>query len=312
MTGPTHLKSLQALELAIRCGSLKAAAERLGISPAAVGQRIRALEDHLGADLLTRGRSGLMATPQLEPALADLRAAFTALERATEALDFQRVSEIQVVADPDWAELWLAPRLASFREAHPNVLFCINGTGDVPIRLGAPDVRVTYGEGRDEPLFTDVLLPVAGPDNLRRIAGKAPALQMEGMPLLHLKDQVDGVGPPGWVAWFRRFGHRESGQDRGVRYQHARVALEAVRQNVGFMVCGLSLVQAALESGDVANPFPLSQHLVAPHPYRLRLRQDAERRPQVLRFAAWLRSEAAYTRRRIEAVTGGVEANQAP
>ena len=55
----THLKSLQALELAIRCGSLTGAADRLGITPAAVGQRIRALEDYLGTDLLLRGRSGL-------------------------------------------------------------------------------------------------------------------------------------------------------------------------------------------------------------------------------------------------------------
>jgi LysR family glycine cleavage system transcriptional activator len=312
MSGATHLKSLQALELAIRCGSLKAAAERLGITPAAVGQRIRALEDHLGADLLTRGRSGLMATSHLEPALADLRAAFVALERATEALDFQRVSEIQVVADPDWAELWLAPRLPAFRQAHPNVLFCINGTGDVPLRLGAPDVRVTYGEGRDEPLFTDVLLPVSGPDNLRRIAGKVPALQMEGMPLLHLKDQLEGTGPPGWVAWFGAFGSRESGQDRGVRYQHARLALEAVRQNVGFMVCGLSLVQRDLYAGTVVAPFPMAQHLTAPHPYRLRLRQDAERRPHVLRFAAWLRNEAAATRRQLDAVAEGLEAAEAP
>ena len=90
----------------------------------------------------------------------------------TETLDFQRVSEIQVVADIDWAELWLAPRLPAFREAHPNILFCINGAGDVPLKLGTPDVRVTYGEGRDEPLFTDVLLPVSGPDMLIGAAGR--------------------------------------------------------------------------------------------------------------------------------------------
>ncbi|MBT8426376.1 MAG: LysR family transcriptional regulator, partial [Silicimonas sp.] len=43
MAQPTHLKSLQALELAVRLGSLKDAAGHLGITPAAVGQRIRAL-----------------------------------------------------------------------------------------------------------------------------------------------------------------------------------------------------------------------------------------------------------------------------
>lgn len=300
MAATTHLKSLQALELAIRSGSLKAAADRLGITPAAVGQRIRALEDYLGADLLMRGRSGLQPTPELSHALGDLHVAFAALERVTETLDFQRVSEIQIVADTDWAELWLAPRLPAFRQDHPNILFCINGAGDVPLRLGAPDVRVGYGNGRDEPLFSDVFLPFSGPDNLRRIAGRDPSIQMEGMPLLHLKAQLEESGPPGWVEWFQAFGHRESGPDRGVRYQHMRLALEAVRQNVGFLVCGLSLVQRDLEEGLVVNPFAMSQHLIAPHPYRLKLRQDVDKRPQLQSFAAWLRNEASETRKYIE------------
>lgn len=306
MSAATHLKALQALELAIRCGSLRAAADHLGITPAAVGQRIRALEDYLGTDLLLRGRSGLQPTPEAEHALSDLKTAFAALERVTETLDFQRVSEIQIVADPDWAELWLEPRLPAFRAAHPNVRFCINGTGDVPLRLGAPDLRIVYGCGEGEALFTDVLLPVSGPDNLRRIDGKPLAAQMEGLPLLHLKAQLEEAGHPGWVAWFERFGHRESGQDRGIRYQHARLALEAVRREVGYLVCGLSLVQEDLKAGSLVNPFPMQQHLTAPHPYRLKIRPDAERRPQVQRFAAWLRNEASETRRQIERMTAQV------
>tara|TARA_R110002051_G_scaffold99127_2_gene169515 strand:- start:1515 stop:2432 length:918 start_codon:yes stop_codon:yes gene_type:complete len=300
MVAVTHLKSLQAVELAIRVGSLKEAADVLGITPAAVGQRVRALEDFLGSDLLLRGRSGLKPTPELEQALADLQMAFAALERVTSSLEFQRVSEIQIVADPDWAELWLAPRLSAFREAHSNILFCINGSGDVPLRLGAPDVRVDYGGRRGEPLFTDVLLPVTGPDNPRRIADWDPVLQMEGMPLLHLKPQRDSDDHPGWVEWFQKFGHRESGPNRGVHYQHARLALEAVRENVGFLVCGLSLVLSDLKDGTIVHPFPAPQNLTAPQPYRLVLRPDADKRPQVQRFAAWLRTQAHETHREIQ------------
>jgi len=304
MVPVTHLKSLQAVELAIRKGSLKEAADTLGITPAAVGQRVRALEDYLGSDLLLRGRSGLKPTPELEHALSDLRLAFAALERASGSLDFQRVSEIQVVADPDWAELWLAPRIQAFRDAHPNILFCINGAGDVPLRLGAPDVRVDHGAGPGEPLLTDVLLPVTGPDNTRRIADWDPVLQMEGMPLLHLNSQRDGDDHPGWVEWFRKFGHRETGPDRGVHYQHARLALEAVRENVGFLVCGLSLVLSDLRDGSIVAPFPASQSITAPHPYRLTLRPDAEKRPQVQRFVAWLRSTSNETCLDIQQLVG--------
>lgn len=299
MESVTHLKSLQAVEMAIREGSLKDAAARLGITPAAVGQRVRALEDYLGTDLLLRGRSGLQPTPQLEHAMADLRRAFEALENVAEILDFQRISEIQIVADPDWAELWLEPRLPRFRAAYPNILFCINGSGDVPLRLGAPDIRVDYGGTSGEALFTDILVPITAPDNLCRIADWDPVLQMEGMPLLHLNAQRDSADHPGWVQWFKAFGHRESGPDRGVHYKHARIALEAVRQNVGFLVCGLSLVTKGLEEGWIVLPFPRAQHLTAPQPYRLRLRADAAKRPQVRRFVTWLHSEADATRRHI-------------
>lgn len=297
-----HLKSLQALEMALREGSLAAAAVRLGITPAAVGQRIRTLEEYLGIDLLLRGRSGLKATPELENALPDLRLAFGLLEKASQKLDFQRISEIHIVAEPDWAELWLEPRLPAFRETFPNVLFCMNGTGDVPLRLGMPDVRIERCDEPGEPLYSDLYLPVTGPDNSRRIADWDPVNQMEGMPLLHLKAQRDSADTPGWVQWFAKFGHRERGPDRGVHYGHARIALEAVRQNVGFLVCGLSLALRDLEAGTIVRPFPGSQHIPAPHPYRLRLRPDSGRRPQVQRFVAWLRNEAALTRRQLEAI----------
>ncbi|MGQ0565304.1 MAG: LysR family transcriptional regulator [Gemmobacter sp.] len=304
MTGTTHLKSLQALHMAIQEGSLKGAADRLGITPAAVGQRIRALEDYLGTDLLLRGCSGLTPTPELDLALADLRLAFEALGRVTETLDFQRVFEIHVVADPDWAELWLAPRLAVFRGAHPNIRFCINGAGDVPVRLGVPDLRIVYGGLAGEPLFTDILVPVTGPDNPRRMADGGTGLRMEGMPLLHLRSHRENSGHPGWVDWFAAFGQRKTGPERGVHYPNARLALEAVRQNVGFLVCGLSLLLQDLETGLIVLPFPISDHLVAPHPYRILTRAEAARRPQVERFTSWLIEEARGTRRRIEALTG--------
>ncbi len=298
MASITHLKSLQALELAIREGSLKAAAQRLGITPAAVGQRIRALEDYLGTDLLLRGRSGLQPTPELETALQDLKAGFSALERVAETLDFQRVTEIHIVADPDWAELWLRPRLTEFREAHPNILFCVNGEGDVPMRLGTPDCRVEYGGDGGEALFRDVLVPVTGPDNTRRLADWDPKMEMEGMPLLHLQSQRDQDDHPGWVDWFSKFGQRTKGPDRGVHYRHARVALDAVRENVGFLVCGYALLMDDVRAGTVVLPFPTSQHIRAPKPYQMRLRGDAaSRRPQMQKFVDWLRAEAEQTRR---------------
>src|ERR1700722_10111238 len=145
MVAPTHLKSLQALEMAIRRGSLKAAADALAITPAAVGQRIKALEDYLGFQLLLRGRSGLQPPPELQGALPHLLTAFRALDAAVEQLDMQRGHEIQIAALPDFADLWLTPRLSTFRLHNPHVRFCINGEGDAPLRLGPADCEITFG-----------------------------------------------------------------------------------------------------------------------------------------------------------------------
>ncbi|MBM1221025.1 LysR family transcriptional regulator [Ponticoccus sp. SC2-23] len=301
MSAVSHLKSLQAVEMAVRTGSLKDAAQELGITPAAVGQRIRAIEDYLGTDLLMRGRSGLKPTVELLHALDDLRTAFAALERASDALDFQRTLEIHIVADPDWAELWLLRRLDRFREAHPNILFCVNGTGDVPLRLGSPDIRVLRGPGEGEPLFNEVFLPVTGPDNPRRIADYDSVHGLEGLPLLHIKPPPDGAAAPGWPDWFATFGHRKSAPDRGFHYQHARIAIDAARESVGFLLGPLSLVLDGLQDGQLLAPFPLEEHLTAADPYRVAVRSDAANRPQVQRFVGWLQDEAARTHSAMEA-----------
>ncbi len=292
----THLKSLQAIEVALRTGSLKAAANDLGITPAAVGQRIRALEDYLGTDLLVRGRSGLHPTPELTEALTDLHTAFSALERVSATLDFQRVSELHIVADPDWSELWLAPRLPKFREDHPNILFCINGAGDVPMRMGAPDIRVEYGDyAKGEPLFTDYLVPVCSPDNLRRIADYDAEHEMEGMPLLHLEEHRSEVDRPGFREWFQTFGMRRTGAERGPYYKRAEMALEAVKKDVGFLLCGISLIKGDLESGFLVLPYPAEKGLAASKPFRMHLREQTSQRPQLRRFVEWVKREARDT-----------------
>lgn len=301
MPATTHLKSLQALEMAIREGSLSAAARKLGITPAAVGQRIRSLENYLGTDLLLRGRSGLKPTPELELAMADLKSAFSALDRVTETLDFQRVTEIHVVADADWSMQWLIPRLEKFRAENPNILFCVNGAGDVRMRLGAPDCRIEYGpNAQGEVLYHDYLLPVGNPDLFPRIGDRTAGQSMEGLPLLHLEAQRDLQDRLGWPDWFEEYGQRHDGLGRGVHYRHGRLAMEAVRQSVGFLFYGLSLFIDDLEGENVALPFSADMCLPAPYPYRMQLREEGAMRPQMQRFCDWLRTEIRSTTLRME------------
>lgn len=296
----TFLKSLQALELAVREGSLKGAAERLGITAAAVGQRIRALEEYLGSDLLARGRSGLIATPELQPALADLRAAFAALERVSDALDLQREAEIHVVADTDWADLWLLPRIAGFRVDSPHVRFCVNGVGDVPMRFGAPDVRVERGR-QGTPLYHERLVPIGSADILRRMRAEPQEDRFADLGLIHL--ETPGAVPlPGWREWLAAFGGRSQGIERGPRFHRAEAALAAARASSGPLLCGLSLALSEIETGALLLLGPASDALIAADPYRLWVRPGAERRPQQRRFVEWLSAQALDTEARMAAL----------
>lgn len=300
----THLKSLQALELALRTGSLKAAAEQLLITPAAVGQRIKNLEDYLGLDLLVRGRSGIRPTRELSTVIKHLNAAFKEIETVTKLLDFQKVHEIHIVAEIDWAELWLKPRLADFRVANPNTLFCINGIGDVPVRLGKVDCEIWFGmpRGRENEveLFHDYLLPVGSPENAKRLEATPREARLEGFPLIHLDCYTSDPASCDWPEWISKYGYRKTAAGRGLRYSHVIQALEAVYSSAGFLICGLALIQKQLDSGKLALPFAASKGSWTGNAYHVGFRESSFRRPQLERFRLWLLAQGNETTMQLE------------
>lgn len=299
MVAPTYLRSLQALELAVREGSFVGAGEALGITPAAVGQRVKALEDYLGVELLARGRNGLRPTRELEPALAHLRRAFAELEAAARELELQQGQEIHIAAASDLAELWLKPRLAQFRDMHPNIRFCINGEGDAPARLGRSDCEISYGSVREDSqadlLFRDFVLPLASPVNVARTADLAPEDRLEGFPLVHVDFYKDDPAGLSWAVWTAAADVVRSAPERGMRFQRITAAMDAVNANAGVALCGVALLRERLEDGTLELPYPAALGRWSEHGFVARFRADAEGRRHVQRFRTWLGDEARAT-----------------
>lgn len=295
----SHLKSLQALELALRLGSLQAAGRVLWITPAAVGQRIKALEDYLGMDLLVRGRSGLRPTSGLSAALGHLSTAFHELEAAAALLNLQRGDEIHIAAPSDFADLWLNPRIASFRAEHPHVLFCINGEGDAPLRIGQVDCEISFGplsrQASNDLLFRDFVVPISSPENTRRISSIALCDRVEGFPLLHLDFYKEDPSAPNWANWIKAQRLKRTEPNRGMRFQRIKPALEAVRANAGLTICGLALLSPYIDDGTLSLPFPVSTGLWTDHGFQAHFRPDSLLRPQVKRFREWMVAQAALT-----------------
>ncbi|HEY0115948.1 MAG TPA: LysR substrate-binding domain-containing protein [Allosphingosinicella sp.] len=299
MLAPSHLKSLQALEMAVRTGSFTAAADRLAISPAAVGQRVKALEEYLGIELLVRGRAGIRPSPELTGALPHLAEAFGALELAVHELDLQRGQELHVAAASDFVELWLKPRLDAFRAAHPNILFCINGDGDAPMRLGKVDCEIAFGPLPEDPdsdlLFRDFIVPIGSPANVARTGDLPAERRLEGFPLLHLDLYKDDPAGLSWPAWCARNGIARTAPDRGMRFQRITAALDAVLASAGLSLCGVGMLLDRIASGSIGLPYPISTGHWSEHAYVARFRQDAALRPHVVRFREWLLRESRAT-----------------
>jgi LysR family glycine cleavage system transcriptional activator len=309
MPATPYLRSLQALELAVRHGSFVGAAADLGVTPAAVGQRVKALEDYLGVELLVRGRAGVSATPALGPALPRLREAFQALEAAAEELELQRGRELHIAAASDVTELWLKPRLKRFRALHPNILFTINGEGDAPRRLGRVDCEISFGSAGEDParrlLFRDYVVPVASPENVARTAHIDLKTRLEGFPILHLDFYKDDPAGLSWPEWVAANGVSRAFPERGMRFQRIGSALDAVAANAGVTLCGLALITEQLDAGVVALPFPINTGRWSEHGFVARFRSDLAGQKHVERFRAWLVEEARTTADRLARIVDG-------
>ena len=305
----SHLKSLQALELAVRTGSFKRAGELLGLTAAAAGQRVKTLEDFLGVELVVRGRTGVRPSPELRAALPHLERAFAELGAVSRELDIQRGQELHIAAPTDFIELWLKPRLPRFREAHPNILFCVNGEGDAPLRLARVDCRVEFGPSQDNPeivpLFPDFVVPISSPAIRDRTSLLPEFSRLEGFPLLHLDTYRDDPANLSWASWLWKNRIARSAPERGIRFQRIVPALDAILADAGICLCGIALLQEQLLSGAIALPYPITTGLLTGHTFAAHFPQTTNaRRPQIERFQSWLASEAAVTASWLNRATG--------
>ena len=122
----THLplNALRVYDAAARHLSFTRAADELAVTPAAVGQQIRALEDHLGTVLFRRTSRGLELTPEGCAGLDALREGFLKFEESVQAMQAGQASDNYTIAAPrEFYAQWLAPRLAAFRKANPEIKY---------------------------------------------------------------------------------------------------------------------------------------------------------------------------------------------
>lgn len=106
----THLplNGLRVLDAAARHLSFTRAADELAVTPAAVGQQIRALEDLLGVVLFRRTSKGLELTDEASAGLDAIREGFLRFEEGVQAMQAGQSSHVYTIACPrDFFAAWL-------------------------------------------------------------------------------------------------------------------------------------------------------------------------------------------------------------
>jgi len=288
------LNALRVFEAAARHKSFVRAAEELSVSPAAVSQQIKLLEDYLGVVLFKRGKT-LTLSESSTAVLHLVSDAFDQLERAMMKVRADRIAEPLVVSvPPAFAARWLVPRLDDFQGRNPAVELHLLATRRVvDFSIEDVDLAIRFGTCTSPELCVERLMPetivlVAAPGLAETI--KVPA-DLARCSLLEDDCHIKNGAFPDWETWLTTLGvdntplriRRFSGD--------SSLAIQAAVSGLGVALAWHSLVVDDLKAGRLAQvldhtiPTTLGFHLVMP--------KNRAALGKVVAFRTWLLEQVA-------------------
>src|SRR4030095_2232474 len=173
-TSLPSLDLLRGFEVAARHLSFTGAASELHGTQSAVSRQIKALEERLGLKLFRRLNRALLLTEEGQALAQAVAAALADIERAISRLSVLADDRpVTVTTTVSFAALWLVPRLARFRGAHPHTDIRIDANSQfVDLERGRIDLAVRFckpGAATADalPLIGEDVFPVASPELAR-------------------------------------------------------------------------------------------------------------------------------------------------
>ncbi len=270
------LTALRTFEAVARLKSFTKAAEELYVTRAAVSHQIKKLETYLGFQLIKRETRSIALTPAAEAALPKLREGFNKLSEAVHLMESHQSNEnITVWVAPSFASKWLVPRLHSFSLKYPEIDMQISGNISLVdtvendnvsmeeiFRTNHVDVAIRFGAGNYpdcivDKLFSVKAIPLCSPDLLNNAERplKTPE-DLQYHTLLH--DNTDYKGRPEWKDWLKNAGVSGVNVDRGIRFNHTSLAMDAAIDGQGVLMGIETLAKNDIEAGRLCQPFDLS------------------------------------------------------
>ncbi|MEO1014700.1 MAG: transcriptional regulator GcvA [Pseudomonadota bacterium] len=294
------LNALRAFEAAARHLSFTKAAEELRVTPGAVSQQIKTLEEFIDARVFRRTRRALFLTDNAQNALPALREAFDKLDEASRALaapgDAKRLN---VSVAPSIAAKWLVPRLDHFQERHPEFEVWVSADMNlVDFAADDVDLAIRYGPGGydglvSELLMEETILAVCSPRLLSADAPLTTPQDLARFTLLHDGSPDKDDSAPTWPMWLKAAGVGNVDGTRGPKFNQSSLVIEAAVAGRGVALAKSALALADLEAGRLVAPFdrttPSRFAYYVVHP------ASKARVKAVQALKAWLAAEAADT-----------------
>ncbi|MDZ4031973.1 LysR substrate-binding domain-containing protein [Kluyvera ascorbata] len=300
MRSLNRLKWLHAFEATARHGSFTGAAQELGVTPAAVGQLVRALEDWVGHPLLHRARTGkerLTLVSEAQEALQDITQGLDKLESGLNKLRGRRARSVVVVTASQVLMMnWLMERLNRFSEAHEAIDLRLNVTEKLmDVSHGEADVGIRCGQGDwpgvDKTWLMDEEAVLVCSQRLVPPEKTACGVWLSQQKLIHDDTPHPGANFPGWDEVLSTL-NAPAAKESGLHINSTSAVILAALSGRGVAIVRHALVKALISTEQLTQlhpdhrwPLTWSYYLVTP--------QHAVMRPEVRIFHDWLITDIA-------------------
>lgn len=240
------LNALRAFEAAARHVSFVGAAEELNVTPGAISQHVKTLEDWANTPLFRRNAQGVELTSQGALVATAFTSAFDRLADATRALNnLKPVVDFHIATLPAIAQLWLPARLSQIRSRFPHMAFSVTAM-ETPPRLGRElfDLSIFFGvpDGSQDQVVIcqDDIVPVCAPAALGRDIG--------GGDVTRLHDQT---WADDWSIWSNAVGMALPAPQTGPQFSLYSLAVEEAKAGAGVLIGHSCLIETALADGSL-------------------------------------------------------------
>ena len=289
---------LQVFACAARHLSFTRCADELHVTPGAISQQMKQLEDRLGFPLFHRVGRGLQLTAQGQRLAVVANEVHSRIDEELRLLHSGAIGGVfKLRSIPSFLSKWLMPRLPSLERAFPELqLRVIAEDSSGSLRDDDFDLAIDLNDGSypglvTTPLLEEELFPVCSPLLLEGRPPLDPPGQLVHFPLLH--DITAWRGSYEYAEWefyLSAIGAEGIDVRRGHTFNRNHLTIDAARMGMGVAIARRALITDELEQGSLIVPF--GWPIQARKKYVLAYREGALNTPTRRAIHDWLVAQA--------------------